>query len=544
MLRNHRFGQPGRQAALTILMALLCFAATLLGSNGHAFAHASLVRAEPADGTVLAVAPKSFLLTFSEPTSPLVLKLVRPDGTTTVLDRFVLRDTTLDIEAPADLGEGTHVLSWRIVSEDGHPVGGSAVFSVGAVSAGADTRVDGEAIDYSVRGAIWLSRICLYGALFFGVGGIFLIDWIGGRARVTGRAALTAIGIGLVVTPLSIGLQGLDALGVPFSGLPSPAVWQSGFSTSYGMTAMIAAAALLAGLAAAFVGGTVGKALSLMGYIAIGAALAASGHASAAYPQWLMRPAVFMHGIGIAFWAGALVPLGIALKTPSAEATALLRRFSRTIPFAVLPLAIAGFLLAIVQVRTIDAITTTAYGQVLLVKLVILVILFALAAINRFRLTTPAEHGDQRAASMLRRSIRFEIALVLAIFAIAALWRFTPPPRALEEAAAMPASVHIHTDKAMAEVTLTPGRAGPMKASISIMTGDFGPLDAKEVTLVLSNPAAGIEQIKRPARKADDGMWRVDGLNLPVSGQWTVRVDILITDFERLKIEGHMDISP
>lgn len=542
MLRNHRFSRPGRQAALTILMALLCLVAALLGSNGHAFAHASLVRAEPADGELLATAPKSFLLTFSEPTSPLVLKLVRPDGTTTVLDRFVLRDTTLDIEAPADLGEGTHVLSWRIVSEDGHPVGGSAVFSVGAASA--KTHASGEAIDYSVRSAIWLSKVCLYGALFFGVGGIFFIDWIGGRSRTAGRTALTAIGIGLVATPMSVGLQGLDALGVPMSGLWSVTVWQTGISTSYGMTAMTAIIALFASLAAAFIGGAPGKALSLVGYIAIGAALAASGHASAAHPQWLMRPAVFMHGIGIAFWAGALVPLGITLKSPSADATALLRRFSRTIPFAVLPLVIAGLLLAIVQVRTVGAITTTAYGRVLLVKLVILVILFSLAVINRFRLTTPAEHGDQRATSMLRRSIRFEIALVLVIFAIAALWRFTPPPRALEEAAAVPVSVHIHTDKAMAEVTMTPGRAGPMAASISIMTGDFGPLDAKEVTLVLSNSAAGIEQIKRPARKTDDGTWRVDNLNLPVPGQWTVRVDILISDFERVRIEDRMEIRP
>ena len=41
---------------------------------------------------------------------------------------------------------------------------------------------------------------------------------------------------------------------------------------------------------------------------------------------------------------------------------------------------------------------------------------------------------------------------MLAIFAVAGLWRFTPPPRALAEAAAGPASVHIQTGKAMAEL--------------------------------------------------------------------------------------------
>lgn len=48
--------------------------------------------------------------------------------------------------------------------------------------------------------------------------------------------------------------------------------------------------------------------------------------------------------------------------------------------------------------------------------------------------------------------------LVLAIFALAALWRFTPPPRTL--AIAEPAQIHIHAPKAMADITVTPGRVG------------------------------------------------------------------------------------
>lgn len=542
MLETHFSGRSGRPGTAAILMALFCLMAVSLGSNGPAFAHASLVRVEPADGSMVATAPKSFFLTFSEPTSPLVLKLVRPDGTAVILDRFALKDTTLDIEAPADLADGTYVLSWRIVSEDGHPVGGSAVFSIGAPSAGPAMGGIDETIDYCVRAAIWISKICLYSALFFGAGGIFFIHWVGGRSRPARCVAWTAAAIGLIATPLSAGLQGLDALAIPVSGLLAPAVWKAGFSTSYGMTAVIACVALLAALAAGLLHGPAGKALSLAGYVGIGVALAASGHASAAHPQWLMRPAVFLHGIGIAFWAGSLLPMAIAFKSLSEEAIPLLRRFSRIIPFAIVPLVAAGLLLAVVQVRTVGAITTTAYGQVLLAKLLVLIVLFTLAAINRLRLTTPTEDGDERAARWLRHSIRCEIVLMLVIFAIAGLWRFTPPPRALEEAAAVPASVHIHTEKAMAEVTMTPGHAGPMAATIVVMTGDFGPLDAKEIALVLSNPSAGIEQIKRQARKSDDGIWRVDDLTLPVPGQWTVRVDILVSDFERLRIEDRIDI--
>ena len=75
------------------------------------------------------------------------------------------------------------------------------------------------------------------------------------------------------------------------------------------------------------------------------------------------------------------------------------------------------------------------------------------------------------------------------------------------------------------------------------MNGAFDPLPAKEVTLVLSNPAAAIEPIRRPARLVD-GVWRVDDLVVPIGGRWTVRVDVLVSDFEMVKLEGEIVIRP
>ena len=72
------------------------------------------------------------LMPEGEPVSPLVLKLILPDGQARALDGFVLRDRTLEIATPDGLGPGTHVLTWRVVSEDGHPVAGSTIFSIGA----------------------------------------------------------------------------------------------------------------------------------------------------------------------------------------------------------------------------------------------------------------------------------------------------------------------------------------------------------------------------------------------------------------------------
>jgi copper transport protein len=391
---------------------------------------------------------------------------------------------------------------------------------------------------------IWAGKVLLYIGLFLGIGGASALSWLAGGGQSGRNFAIAAILCGLVAAPLLLGLQGLDALGASWSGLARPVVWRTGLGTSFGATALVALVALSLGLLSLAGPRAGAKPFAAAALAGAGIALAASGHASVAEPQWLMRPMVFLHGVGIAYWAGALMPLSLALKRGTAEAVAFLRLFSRTILSVVAVLCAAGIVLAIVQVQAPSALIGTAYGKLLLVKLALLVLLFTLAAVNRWKLTEAAEAGSTEVQRRLVRSAGVEILIVLAIFGVAAGWRFTPPPRAMAIAAAQPASLHIHTLQAMADLSITPGHAGPVAASMVIMTGDFGPLDAKAVTLVLSKPDSGIEPLKRAATKPGDGSWRVDRLVIPVPGRWTVRIDILVSDFKLVKIEGPVDIRP
>ena len=36
----------------------------------------------------------------------------------------------------------------------------------------------------------------------------------------------------------------------------------------------------------------------------------------------------------------------------------------------------------------------------------------------------------------------------------------------------------------------------------------------------------------------------VNGLVVPTAGQWEVRLDLLVTDFEKLALEGSLDVQP
>jgi copper transport protein len=507
-----------------------------------AHAHATLVASEPADGAVVAAAPARLTLTFNEPVSPLVLRLVRSDGRSEVLQARSGRDASIVVPVPSGLPQGTHVLSWRVVSLDGHPVGGSVVFSVGAPSVGVPGGAASET-DRAVSVALWLCKLVFYLGAFIGIGGAFFLAWLTPAPLARAAPALrAALAVALVAMPLAVGLQGADALGAPLAGLASRAVWLTGLETSFGLTAIVAQLALLAGLLALHAPARrLARALALSAFLAIGLALALSGHAGAAAPQWLTRPAVFGHALAVAFWIGTLIPLAVALR--GGEGGAVLAAFSRAIPFAVAPLIVSGGILAIVQVQEPALLLATAYGRLLAAKLALVALLLGLAAWNRFRLTPAIAAGAVRPRAQLRRMIAIELAIVAAILALVASWRFTPPPRALAIAAAKPALVHIHTAQAMADVTFAPGHAGEVAARIVIMTGDFGPLDAREVEVTLENKPAGIEPIVRRATKGADAVWRVEKLPIPQNGRWTVSLDILVNDFEKVQLDGTIDIG-
>jgi copper transport protein len=522
---------PARVAAALLL---------LLASASVAFAHAALIRSDPSEGAILAAAPESFRLVFNEPVALLLLKLLAPDGRVETLTGAQAEGATLLVPAPAGMGRGPHALSWRVVSEDGHPIGGTLAFSIGEPGEHLSRRPEA---DGTAPAALWATRFALFFGLLFGAGGAFARSWLFDGGAAGSRLSGPAMALGLAAAALSLGLQGADALAAPLGSLFAPDVWRAGGATAYVRTVAVASAALLCGLLALRLRGAPARAASAVALIGAGAALAASGHASTAEPRWLATALVALHGAGVSFWIGALAPLGSSLRTGGEEAAAALRRFSAAAPYALAALALAGLALAAVQLRSPAALFDSAYGRVLLAKAALLTALFGVAALNRWRLTAPAVGGAAR--RRLVRSIAVEIGLAAVILGVVALWRFTPPPRALADAAPARASLHVHGPRAMAEVTVEPGPAGLYVLSASVLTADSGALDAKEATAILSNEKAGIEPIRRRLRRGPDGLWRSEPpLPLPVRGRWALRLDLLISDFESVRLDGELEIGP
>lgn len=525
-----------------LLALVLLLAGSALQLAAEASAHAAFVRSDPADGSLLAEAPDRFHLVFSEPVSPLVLTLVGGSGVLVRLDRFELHDTALVIDAPAELAEGSYALSWRVTSADGHPIAGSVVFSVGTAGPVADVP-SGNGAEH-LRPFIWAAKLALYLGLFLGVGALPFHHLVAPAPRSARNVLLVMIGLGLASILPSLALHGLDLLGEPPGALLQAGPWTAALASAYGRTLVVAAAALLFALAAWLVPGRMApRGLAALAVLGSGIALAASGHASLADPQWLMRPAVLLHAVAIAVWAGSLVPFAAMLGKEPEAARKALPRYSTVLLSVVLILVLSGTVLAVVQVGSFDALWSTAYGNVLLAKLLLLLGLFTLAAINRFGLTPALVRREPAAARQFGRSVRLEIVLVCAVLAVASLWRFTPPPRSLAAAEAASATVHIHTDRAMAMLSVSPARAGMVTAAVEIQDANLQPMEPKEVALSLSNAQAGVEPIRRALTRSADG-WRADALLLPVPGVWKAEIDVLVSDFEQMTLSGEIVIKP
>jgi len=58
----------------------------------------------------------------------------------------------------------------------------------------------------------------------------------------------------------------------------------------------------------------------------------------------------------------------------------------------------------------------------------------------------------------------------------------------------------------------------------------------------LGLPEHGIEPFERKAVPGADGYWSVRDVPIPFAGRWHLRMDALVTDFERIALEHEFGV--
>lgn len=152
------------------------------------------------------------------------------------------------------------------------------------------------------------------------------------------------------------------------------------------------------------------------------ATLAWAGHAAAGQgPERFVQIASdVVHLLAAGAWLGALPGLVFLLGGGGAlDATAqATRRFSTVGMLSVGALILSGLVNAWFLVGDVPALIGTAYGQLLLAKLTLVILMVSLAAVNRLHLTPRLQGPDREARRLLRRNAVLETTAGIGVVAI------------------------------------------------------------------------------------------------------------------------------
>lgn len=522
-----------------LLAAAGLAAGLLVLSAAPAAAHAVLQASTPGDGAHLEEAPDSVRLEFNEDVSADLggIRVYASGGDRVDEGAVRTEGHVAEVDLRDDLGDGAYVVTYRVVSADGHPVQGGIVFSVG--DAEADPSLLSQFFDegadrpWQVAGAFF--RWLAYGGTLLAAGAAVYLALVDpadpiGRRVVRIAAAVGAVGI-LAALPVQAALATGEGLGAILQDGVLGEVLKEGVGLQIGLG--------LAGLALVVflrdrISVLVGAALACSSF-------ALSGHSRTSPDEGVAVAATAVHAFAAGVWFGGLVLLALALRRRRDDGDApagagLVARFSTVAGGAVVVVTVAGLVLAWSEVRALRALTSTTYGWTLVVKVALAAVVGLVALYNRYRLVPAIERAPARRAwSQLHTTVRAEALGLVAVLAItAALVNITPARTAAGIGEIFSGDIDLG-DSGSVNVVVDPNQAGPNAIHLYFYdeNGRAAEItDDEAVTVRLSLPASDIGPIERRPVRAGPNHFTLQTDDLVTGGRWTIEVDVRVSRFD------------
>ena len=528
-----------RAAAVAIAVVVLMLAAL------PALAHATLVRTDPVDGSVLEQSPPSIRLEFDEPVMVTASSIRVYNASGARVDRGDADHAATSLEVTVtlpDLPPGAFATTWQVVSADGHPIRGALVFEIGhsgeTIDEGLIDELVGEGRSRTVAAVGWMLRWATYLASLIAAGAVVFRHRLQPTAldRVAWLVRWSVV-VGIIASLLQIPVFAAESTGLGWGAIGSIPALRDALSSSVAMAALVrvgALAALLIGL---------GRNLvfwSGLGVVGVVAAEMLTGHTRTTDPAFLVIIAAAVHVFGAAIWIGGLSAFAVVYpeeRQSPPEAVRLVRGFSTLATWALVPLLAGGLALSSIQVGSRDALTSTTYGRTLLVKISLAAIVLGVALYNN-RVVVPTLTGTRVREKVkdlwgrLGRTVRIELVGLVAVVGVTAmLVNIQPAISALGG----PQSVVVPFGQNQLSVIVDPARAGTNEIHLYITTpGGLTPLITGEVTMELSMPAGDIGPIVRNPRLAGPAHFLHVGPELAVAGEWQILLRQRVSDFEEV----------
>ncbi|MEU2879903.1 copper resistance protein CopC, partial [Streptomyces sp. NPDC007070] len=410
------------RAARPLVLLLLAVAGLLLAGAGPAAAHAALTGSDPQQGVVVPQAPAQVSLTFSE-------QVAMGDDSLRVLDPAGKRvdtgkpadisGTTYAVHLRGGLAKGTYTVTYQVISADSHPVGGAYTFSIGAPSK-TSVVTGGQEVGGGLVGLLYgVGRYASYAGFIVLAGGaaFVLACWQRGagvravqRLVVSGWLTLTTATLALLLLRGSYTTSGKAGDIIDLDLLGQVLQTKTGAALVSRLLLLAAAALFVAVLFGVYEKREDEEKRDLTFGLAIGGTVVAAGlaaswamaeHASVGLQPGIAMPVDVVHLLAVAAWLGGLAALLVALYRAPADRPvepAAVRRFSRLAFGSVVALIATGVYQSWRQLGSWSALTGTRYGQLLLVKVALVLVLVAIASFSRRWTARLAEAAADRAA--------------------------------------------------------------------------------------------------------------------------------------------------
>jgi copper transport protein len=524
-------------------------AVTTFVGVGRVSAHAELLSSDPKPGEVLDSSPAHITLTFNEPVE-ITLGAVRLfDGTGSSIDISPARHpdgrgATVEVDVP-HLANGSYVVDWRVVSSDSHPLHAAYTFQIGPDSNLAAGLLD-QIITSSHTGGpasigLTISRSLVIASIAIVFGGLLVcglgIVPFGRRQRIIiGASAAVGSVAGILALPLEVSYTAGRSLGVITDG----SAWRAVLDTTIGLAWVIRALSIA--FVAAILLATRSRCRStwwqlilITGLVTVGTASAYGGHGASGRWHYLGVFATMLHVSSMAVWLGGLLLLMISLAEMERNGVA---RFSSIAAVAMTTIVVSGVAQAVRQVGSLDALTGTSYGKLLIWKLIVVAGVLAVAAVARRsihgrlfnRSLTLASVGASVGAAAvdddfdrgrLRRAISIESVLAIVIVVITSLLMAANPSQA---AVSAPFSSTLTSNGYLATVTVAPARVGPNDLHIYLSSPNSSLDQPDAVTVTIDDPFRDVNPITLDVTKAGAGHYISNAATFPYAATWRLVV--------------------
>ncbi len=567
---------------VTAFALLVCFATLFL--NQPASAHANLLEASPKPSEQLDTPPERVIIWFTEPIEPAFsnILVLNPGGADVTAGESEFDPTEpIVMWVPlVPLESGTFTVVWKNVSSvDGHKATGSFIFAVGE-PVGVETQIDlaeqpiiQSPIDPIVRWIIYIGIAVFAGGLLFET----MIASRVARAEDEHQSfafaqqtsnrfttvALAAIAVVVVAQIAQLILQSSIAFDLPIYAIyPNQLVdvvsgsdWGRYWSWRF-TAAILAALALLVASRlirdarrssdpdyleeASLVTETpVGiAAIAFSGIYLLLIALTSHNAATPSDIRWFAIATDLIHIIAATIWVGGIAYLLVAATIRSVDQssrTAFLQLATRFAPLAIFATTIlvtSGIVSSLMQV-TIPEALNTPYGRVLGAKVLLLVILIALAIRNN-RSVARSTNPDATVANSLRRYISIELAVAFAVLLATAGLASLEPARLYAERTGIGVADHVAVKETISGATihvkLDPGNTGSNNLTVDI-TDDGAPfLSATEVRARVKYLDDNFGEYFAPLENTSPGHWRLNDITIGISGAYQLDVTVVRSD--------------